>query len=148
MNLSDFSNISKAVKLRNQHLFDRDQIKIANRIRQASKPLLNKLENQFFNVLQMRQPGYAKLLRPQAKTYLLANGVRYSPDITASIWPEENGGVAETCWEIKGPHAWDDALVKLKVAAQVWSEVVWWLVWRDESGQWCEQKVSSGWLAE
>lgn len=102
------------------------------RLRQSQKRLLNKLETEFGARLCVAFP-YATF-RAQAKTYRLANGVRYSPDFTAIL-----DGV-EHAWEVKGKHAWDDALVKLKVAAAAWPEIVFVLAWK-ENGEWREQRI-------
>lgn len=112
------------------------------RIQQSHKPMLNKLEAEWLALNANLHPNYPPI-RPQAKTYRLANGVRYTPDFSASIWPDksEAGGPSrETCWEIKGPKAWDDAIVKVKVAAAQWPEVQWILCWK-EMGQWQQQVV-------
>jgi hypothetical protein len=109
----------------------------AKRIRQDSKPLLNKLEQEFFDYLTAEYD--VENLRAQAITYRIGNGVRFTPDLTGHIWnpPAEPHF---TAWEVKGKHAWDDALVKLKVAAGLYPEIDWILVWK-ENGEWKEQRV-------
>ena len=115
------------------------------RVRQSPKPLMNKLEAEFFAILSAQYPNYSRP-RAQAKRYRLGNGVTFTPDITASTWPRLNG-INETCgadcetaWEVKGDRAWDDAIVKVKMAAAVWPEVRWILVWK-ENGHWNEQEI-------
>lgn len=115
------------------------ELKPAKRIRQNSKSIMNKLEQEFYDRIRDLFPNYPAV-RPQAKTYKLANGVRYTPDFTASMWPRCDGSSVETAWEVKGPQAWDDAIVKIKVAATSWPEVRWVLVWK-EDGQWKEQLI-------
>lgn len=102
------------------------------RIRQRTKPRLNKLETQWLNELTTRYPG--DRIRAQAIRFELANGVMYTPDITRS-------NDRFKAYEVKGPHAWDDAIVKLKVAARSYPEIDWVLVGKDKHGQWQEQKV-------
>lgn len=103
------------------------------RLRQSSKPLLNKLECEF----QSHLTRYAGLvhIRAQAKTYKLANGVRFTPDFTAK---SEYGN--EVAYEVKGPHAFEDSMVKLKCAAALWPDVTWILVWK-VNGCWHEQQI-------
>ena len=114
------------------------------RLRQDHGPKMNKLESEWFAVIKGQYPNYPPV-RSHAKTYVLANGVRYTPDFSASCWPDVDGEVTlgparETCWEVKGPHSWDDALVKIKVAAHEWPEVHWIFVWKI-NGRWCQQHV-------
>lgn len=111
------------------------------RIRQDSKPLLNKLETEFLARVKDLYPNYPPV-RAQAKTFRLCNGVRFTPDLSCSIWPVEGGPSRETCWEIKGPKSWDDAIVKVKMAAHEFPEICWRFVWKDKiSKEWCEQIV-------
>jgi hypothetical protein len=114
------------------------------RIRQDPKPLMNKLEQDWFNVLSVQYPNYPRP-RPQAKRYRLGNGIWYKPDVSVSTWPNRNpdgsvGSDMETCWEVKGPHAFRGGFENLKVAAGLWPEVRWILVWR-ERGEWHTQEV-------
>lgn len=114
------------------------------RIRQRTKPLMNKLEAAYFEVLKLKLLALpnATIIRAQAKTYVIANGMRYSPDFSCSSWPVAGEPNRETCWEVKGPHAFDGALDKLKMAATVWPEVRWILVWKEKgTGRWLEQIV-------
>lgn len=104
------------------------------RVRQATKPKCNKLELEWGAHLRaVYGPGVR--WRDHAKTYLLANGVRYTPD-----WVGTSKG-QEIAWEVKGSRAWDDAMVKIKVAAHEWPEVQWWLCWTNQGGQWQTQRV-------
>jgi len=108
-----------------------------NRLRQDSKPLMNKLECDWFSYLNAMFGGKEKTLRAQAKRYKLANGAWYKPDITATI----NG--RETAWECKGPKQMKSmarAMLVIKVAAAQWPEVNFVLVWR-EGGRWFKQEV-------
>lgn len=108
------------------------------RIRQSSKPLLNKLETEWFAVLNAQFPNFPRP-RAQAKRYRLGNGIWYKPDFSASSWPGD-GPAKETCWEVKGPHAFRGGLENLKVAAGLYPEIRWILVWK-EKGRWQQQNV-------
>lgn len=116
-----------------------------SRIRQSSAPLMNKLETEWFNVIQHKYPNYPPV-RPQAKRYRLGNGIWFKPDFSASSWPNRNpddtvrGADMETCWEVKGPHAFRGGFENLKVAAGLWPEVRWVLAWKQD-GQWMTQEV-------
>lgn len=109
------------------------------RIRQSQKPIMNKLEAEFYETIKNRYPNFPPV-RIQAKTFLIANGCRYTPDFTVSLWPQENGPAKETAFEVKGKHSWDDAMVKLKVFASVWTEVTLVLVWKEFDG-WKQQTI-------
>lgn len=103
------------------------------RLRQRRAPRLNKTETAFGEVLAVRNPGVR--IRAQAMRLELANGVTYTPDFFAQM-PDGNFHA----WEVKGPHAWDDAIVKIKVAAREWPEVTFWLVSRAETG-WKTERI-------
>lgn len=102
------------------------------RILQNTKPLSNKLETQFGEHLRAWYPG--ALIYEQAITLRLANGVRYTVDWAVSR------GIGVFCYEVKGRHAWDDAIVKLKVAATTFPNWHWHLAWKDV-GEWQIQIV-------
>lgn len=142
--------VSESVKRRNPHLYDTaphlsthqftSAVRQKKRIRQFTKPLMNKLEREWYLWILDRYADAAPI-RIQAKTYKLANGVKYTPDFTCSKWIGMAGRMeCETAWEVKGPHAWDDAIVKLKVAASVFPEVQWILVTK-ENGRWKQQVI-------
>jgi hypothetical protein len=102
------------------------------RLRQDSKPLMNKLETELFNYLQRLYPKVK--FHAQAKRYKLANGLWYKPDITAVMDGQE------FAWEAKGPHAFRGGFENLKFAATAWPEVNWTLIWKDGNG-WRSQKI-------
>ena len=91
----------------------------------------NKLEAAFAAVLRAENPGVQ--IREQAVTLLLANNCRYTPDMMIV----EPGRLE--AYETKG-HMRDDASVKLKVAASVWPQITFWLVWR-KAGVWHRQRI-------
>jgi len=112
------------------------------RIRQSSKPVMNKLEQEYFDILSAQYPNYPRP-RAQAVRFKLCNGVTFTPDIFCASWPSEFGPVSPatpTAFEVKGKHAWDDAIVKIKMAAHEWLEIRWVLAWK-ESGEWKTQLI-------
>lgn len=99
-----------------------------NRIRQNSAGL-NKTEQRFKEWVEANFPD--RLLFTQAVTLRIANGCRYTPDFVSF---HDNCLAA---YEIKGPHAWDDAIVKLKVAAAQFTFIHFTLVsWSRADGVW------------
>jgi hypothetical protein len=106
---------------------------------------MNKIETEWFNVIRYQYPNYPPV-RPQAKRYRLGNGIWYKPDFSAASWPNRNpdgsvrGADMETCWEVKGEHAFRGGFENLKVAAGLWTEVRWVLAWKQD-GEWKEQEV-------
>lgn len=155
------ASMSESTKKRNPHLFGAPAAGLAvvhykdpmtdqpcsvtvgkvttgKRLRQDTKPLMNKLEQSFFNYLKAELCN-EPTLRAQAKRYKIANGAWYKPDITANV----NG--FETAWECKGPKQMKNmarAMLTIKVAAAQWPDVRWKLVWK-ENGQWKQQEVLS-----
>lgn len=100
-------------------------------LRQKSRPKLNKTESAFLEILKAEHPGHT--VRAQSITLILANGVRYTPDVSLD-------GV--DFYEVKG-FMRDDAAVKLKVAASQFTEYGFHLVKRDKSavGGWRVEEV-------
>lgn len=113
------------------------------RIRQSSKPLMNKLEQDWFNYLSRTLPADIRL-RAQAKKYRLANGSWYKPDMTATTLDLGPALWRETAWECKGPKQMKGisrGMLTLKFAASAWPEVRFALVYKDESGNWKQENV-------
>ena len=103
--------------------------KRSKRIRQSSKPLLNKLEEEFLRTRLVGR-GY----HVQGVRFRLGNGVWYKPDF---VWFGEGRAVA---YEVKGPHAFRGGFENLKIAASLYPEIRWLLVWK-EDGLWKRQEV-------
>lgn len=98
---------------------------------------MNKLETRFFSHLCAFYPS-AKF-HAQSIRWKLGNGIWYKPDVVCFDWDcGDRGRVA--CWEVKGPHAFRGGFENLKVAASLYPEVVWRLVW-EQDGRWQEQIV-------
>ncbi len=106
------THISEATRRLNPLLFGTTpQIQATvnkKRIRQQTGDGLNKLERDFESHLLLTHARDE--VRPHGITLKLANGVRYTPDFFV-CFPHP------CAYEVKGRHAWDDAIVKLKVAA-------------------------------
>ena len=105
---------------------------VKKRIRQSTKPLMNKLEESFLRELSIRHPG--EDFYPQAVTLKLANGLRYTPDFISFN--------LKKVFEVKGEWVDGDSFPKLKMAASVFPDLEFYLEWRHpEGGCWCEQKI-------
>lgn len=136
-----FEHASESFKRINPHLFGPSvtgaaewQPKPSKRIRQSDKPLMNKLETEWFNILLSSH--WMNCLRAQAKRYKLGNGIWFKPDITGN----DTRDGRETAYEVKGQHAFRGGFENLKVAAGLWPEVKWILVWKQDS-EWKQQTV-------
>jgi len=107
------------------------------RIRQDKKPLLNKLETEWLYKLQECYPS--TMIWSQALRWKLGNGIWYKPDfVLFAGWTQKPTEL--TCYEVKGPHAFRGGFENLKVAASLYPEVRWVLVWK-ESKTWQQQEV-------
>ncbi len=144
----DPQTLSPTLRALNPHLLGGADVtkttepKPITRIRQSEKPLLNKLEQEWFDILSVQFPNYPRP-RAQAKKYKIGNNAWYKPDITISQWPRENGPACETAFECKGPSQMkgvDRGILTIKVAAHQWPDVRFVLVWKD-SGRWHQQEV-------
>ena len=106
------------------------------RVRQSAKPLLNKLEAEWFEVLKQSLPKGTKI-HAQEWRVKISNGAWFKVDFCAFVdgkW---------TAWECKGPKTGknvDRGLLALKCACSAFSEVSWKLIWK-ENGRWQEQNL-------
>lgn len=103
------------------------------RIRQSSKPLMNKLETDWLNKLRSERPTVTYL--PQSVRLKIATGAWYKPDVFCFEFL--------MAYECKGPKfvkGCSKGLLALKVAAKEYPQIRFVLVWR-EKGQWFEQPV-------
>jgi len=154
---SAMGNASDAVRKLNPKLFAKALNEIPKdesapskkRIRQDPKPLLNKLEAEFLAMLQGHHPSAT--IWKQALRWKLGNGIWYKPDLVAFVanFPlsyQMEGPpikiIKLTCWEVKGPHSFRGGFENLKVAAGLYPEIAWELVWK-EQGEWKKQQVLS-----
>jgi len=93
---------------------------------------LNKTERQFLRILQTR--GF-KMIRIQAITLKLAWDCRYTPD----FYTLSHDGQM-TFWEVKGGYIREDASIKLKMAANKFTEYKFILAQKNEH-RWREEVV-------
>jgi hypothetical protein len=120
-----------ALALKAQHLGGAPGV----RIRQDSKPLMNKLENSWFT--RLVAIGKVKNLSAQSLRFKLANGAWYKTDMAGWI----DGRL--TCWECKGPACMKNVargILTVKCAAALWPEIDFILIWRVR-GVFHQQKV-------
>jgi len=92
---------------------------------------MNKLERDFAGRLQS-----SHLIRQWARepmTFRLAGRTRYTPDF--GVWPHPASDWRFTLCEVKG-FMRDDASVKIKVAADLFPQFRWLLVYRDGRHSW------------
>lgn len=106
------------------------------RIRQSTKPLMNRLELEWYDNLKVR----FQILVSQSLRFKLGNGIWYKPDFVA--WPSgfESQDTRMRAFEVKGPYSFRGGFENLKVAAHQYPQIKWTLVWK-EGGQWKEQVV-------
>ena len=118
---------------------------VAKRIRQDSKPLMNKWEQEFFDMVadeKMFDQRAVCRVRAQAKRYKLANGVWYRPDITCTAL-DIAGRRHEMAFEIKGGEKMKGVAkgkMTIKIAAHEWPEVIWFFCYKID-GQWKWERV-------
>lgn len=113
--------------------------KQSKRIRQSSKPLLNKLEAEWFAALKKGMPDTAHI-KCQSLRFRLGNGIWYKPDFVCFYLDHSMLSMCCEAHEVKGPHAFRGGFENLKVAASLYPEIRWLLVWK-EDGQWKQQDV-------
>lgn len=118
------------------------KVKAAKRIRQDSKPLMNELESEYWRILCEKYGD--PCVKPQALRFKLGNGIWFKPDFAVFVnWIDhanETSCVRMVCYEVKGAHAFRGGFENLKVAAGLWPQIQFILVWK-ESGQWKEQEI-------
>ena len=139
------TNVSESVRRLNPHLYgggwsDNGVVSFPGkstpitaapkRIRQSTKPLLNKLEQEFLERLEMT---LNVKVYPQSMRFMLARGLWYKPDFVI-LSPHF------MAFEVKGPHAFRGGFENLKMAAHQYPQIHWRLVWK-ENNQWQEQTV-------
>ena len=108
------------------------------RLRQDTKPLLNKLETEFQAQLKTMFPR--AIIIPQSMRFKLANGLWYKPDFIAVTDSLRVDLVTVSAFEVKGPFAHRGGFENLKMAAHQFPWVRWALIWKEE-GLWREQEI-------
>ncbi len=135
------TTVSESTRRLNPQLFGRAPVTTdvqallqKKRIRQDSAGL-NKTEQRLLAHLQ--QHFNPELIMPHGITLKLANGCKYTPD----FFVKDPRGLR--AYEAKGAHAWDDAIVKLKVAASQNRWLTFYLASPVDrsSGQWNFQQI-------
>jgi hypothetical protein len=101
------------------------------RIRQDTKPLLNKLEQDYYDQCLKCISAY---VTKQAIRFRLANGLWYKSDFVV-WWPRGPQAI-----EVKGPYAYRGGFENLKMAATSYPFIEWALVWK-EGDDWRSQVV-------
>lgn len=97
------------------------------------KPLLNKTESRFLDLLKAEQPN--KYVGCQNITFLLAPDLRYTPDFWIA-YPDAK----LTFWEVKGAFIREDGMVKLKTAAAMFPMFIFIMAqWKD--GKWTTKTI-------
>lgn len=99
---------------------------------------LNRLERDFYTFLIGKPDRFASV-EIQAFTFRIATDCRYTPDFSALM---NTGNGPELCfYEVKGPYFWEDAKIKLKVAAAKFPYLKFYLCTRPkgECGFTCDQ---------
>lgn len=109
------------------------KIKPAKRVRQSSKPLLNALETEWLEQLNKIYPEKHAQITAQAIRVRLGNGIWFKVDFVVFCNPV-------TAYEVKGPHSFRGGFENLKVAASLYREVQWILVWK-ANGTWAQQTI-------
>lgn len=114
-------------------------------IRQSHKRA-SKLQQDFTEHLRRLNSGGANFILEEALTLVLANGCRYTPD----AWVIEMRGTQEhlltslNAYEVKGPKAWDDSIVKLKFAPRAFPWIKFFLATRPQRfGAWRIDRIES-----
>lgn len=95
---------------------------------------LNNLERRFWE--RLKTDGY-DTLHVQTITFRIGDDCRYTPDFIAYDSLHRT-----TAWEVKGPHVWEDSIVKLKAAATIYPWVAWHLCkWDKEQSKWDIRRI-------
>jgi hypothetical protein len=111
---------------------------VKKRLRQSTKPLMNKLETEFMDWL-VRTGTPKENIFPQAMRLEISNGHWYKPDFfvtptESDEWPQG------WFYECKGPHSFRGGFENVKDAARRFKHFKFILVWLDD-GRWQEQTV-------
>lgn len=130
--------VADAVNLAQQQTQTLREVTSGKRLRQNPKPLLNKLETQWFEYLKATLPKDAlPTLRAQAIKLKLCNGSFYKPDMSATV------AGRLICWETKGPRFGKGnarGTLVIKFAASAWPEIQF-IYASKEHGEWRTQVV-------
>jgi len=107
--------------------------KKAKRLLKSPEERLNKLERRFLERLKGQPHDWLGI---QAVTLYLAFDCRYTPDFGIRL------GDWQAFYEVKGPHQWEDGMIKLKMAATAFPFWNFYLCKEDkQTGEWTEELV-------
>lgn len=149
-------NVSGSTRKRNPHLYatyeEKEHAmgknymqefcgpKPPTRIRQSQKPLMNKLEQEWYDSAK-RLRFKDSIIVPQGVKLRLANGVWIVVDFFVMVGGFDSQDRRPRAIDVKGPQEiQDDAVVKLKVAAKEYQWIKWSIEWK-ENGGWQEQTI-------
>lgn len=107
-----------------------DQLPKPKNPRRAKQP--NKTEREMYERLK-RQAGVVSATF-EGVTLRLADNCRYTPDFFCQRGPSPL--LRPLFVEVKGAHAWDDSLVKFKVAKEMHGSWADFQLWRKQKGEW------------
>lgn len=138
--------LSDSTLARNQEVaadtieFERDK-RLLNAFHELDVSARPSTREQKLNNLERRRLAYLRRLnvpslRIQAITLLIAEDCRYTADFT---YLDCNGRMVFE--DTKGPHVWEDSLIKMKTAAHQFTEFRFVLVREDRIGGWVAQEV-------
>ena len=103
----------------------------------------SKLQRDFLSEMQSVNQSRNVWILDDAITLKLANGVTYRPDVWKIVWGDPAVPMI-LAYEVKGPHFWAAAKVKLKVAASAYPWIEFHLVTRPVRGRdWKIERVLS-----
>ncbi len=114
------------------------------RLRQSDKPVMNKLEERFYETkLRPEYVDAGQAVHIQAVRLELARGIWYKPDFfLPAVQHSDTVGRGAIAYEVKGPKVFRGGFENLKVAARVHPWVRFYLVWEDEDdGHWERQEI-------
>ena len=111
---------------------------VKKRVRQSSRPLLNRLEQEFYERLVVMDGHKKECVHPQALRFKISNGAWFKVDFVC-FCPDR------TVWahEVKGPRGMknqDRGMLALKCAASAFPHVRFFLNWK-EKGMWNRQEI-------
>lgn len=114
------------------------------RVKQTPEEKLNQLERKFLAWMRhgaecsaLSGGGTIKRIGIQDITFRFAADCRYTPDFTCfdlgELW----------CYEVKGPHVWEDSIIKVKAVAATYPWINFQIA-HMEKGQWVIENVPKG----
>lgn len=80
----------------------------------------------------MAASGVIDNVRFQAFTFEAGQGSKYTPDFTA----RRRSDNAPLAYEIKGPHVYEDSIIKFKGCVLLYPDWIWFWCQQDDAGEW------------